>query len=144
MSVSILVRLKQDIGRNNMTTFNKENFEYHGGYLTYTGDQGEFNQYFEQPCHPTREGMRKDAFIARFKYVKHQGTFKTFLIKHFTVEEYFGRIAADEAPLTILESKGYVMPHIKKWLKADGYPQTQAGYKAWSAAQAEKRRIAAA
>ena len=50
-------------------------------------------------------------------------------MKNFTVAEYFGRIDKGEAPTTILESKGYVMPHIVKRLKAQGYPCTPAGFR---------------
>jgi hypothetical protein len=116
-----------------MTKFNRDDFNYHGGYLTYTGEQGEMTEYYAQPCHPTREGMAKPAFIARFKYAQtsSRGPWVTFLIKNFTVEEYLGRMAAGETPLAIMESKGFVLSHIKKWLKEAGYPQTQEGYRQW-------------
>lgn len=69
-------------------------------------------------------------FVARFKYSKSgKGAFLTFLSKNFTVEEYFARLEAGEQPVTILESKGYIMPHIKKHLKEQGYPVTQEGFK---------------
>jgi len=118
-----------------MTKFNRDDFSYHGGYLTYNGEQGEMTEYYTQPCHPTREGIAKPAFIARFKYAStsSKGPWITFLCKNFTVEEYLGRMAAGETPLEIVQSKGFVLSHIKKWLKADGYPQTQAGYKQWMA-----------
>lgn len=91
-----------------MTNFERENFSYHGGYLTYLID-GEYK------------------FVARFKYKPGgRGTFTTFLIKNFTVEEYFARLK-DDAPLTILQSKGYMQPHTKKMLKERGYPVTQDG-----------------
>jgi len=32
---------------------------------------------------------------------------------------------------------GYLMPHIKRWLKEDGYPQTMEGYEAWKIEQAK-------
>ena len=68
-------------------------------------------------------------FVARFKYAKAgKGTFITFLCKNFTVEEYFSRLAGGEAPLKIVESKGYLLPHIKKHLKERGYPVTVAGF----------------
>jgi len=57
----------------------------------------------------------------------------TLLRKKFTVEEYFARLDAGETPVDIAESKGYIMPHIKKWLKRDGYPTTPAGYKQYIA-----------
>jgi len=34
-------------------------------------------------------------------------------------------------PLPILESKGYLLLHIRQWLKRDGYPQTVEGYQSW-------------
>jgi hypothetical protein len=97
-----------------MTKFIKENFDFQGGYLTYGSDR---------------------RFVARFKWLRKQasdaGTFRTFLIKNFTVEEYF--TAYDEGrgmtPLKILEAKGYILPHIRKRLKEKGYPITQEGYK---------------
>ena len=68
-------------------------------------------------------------FVARFKYSKAgKGTFITFLCKNFTVEEYFSRLAGGEAPLKIVESKGYLLPHIKKHLRERGYPVTVAGF----------------
>lgn len=66
-------------------------------------------------------------FVARFKRGG-RGSFLTFLCKHFTVEEYFSRLDAGEPPLKILESKGYILPHIQRWLKQDGYPVTREGY----------------
>lgn len=96
-----------------MTKFVKENFLNDGDYVNYLVD-GDW-------------GKRK--FVARFKYAKGgKGTFITFLIKNFTVEEYFARYEAGEAPLTILQSKGYIQPHIKKWLKEGGYEVSRAGY----------------
>ena len=68
-------------------------------------------------------------FVARFKYAKgSKASFLTFLTKNFTVDEYFGRLAKGESPLPILQSKGYIQPHIKKHLKELGYPVTQAGF----------------
>lgn len=74
----------------------------------------------------------KSRFVARFSYPsmrRDKGSFIRFLIKNFTVEEYFNRLDAGESPLKILESKGYIMPHVKKLLKAAGYPVTPRGYK---------------
>ena len=68
-------------------------------------------------------------FVARFKYVRgSKASFLTFLTKNFTVEEYFGRLDKGESPLPILQSKGYMQPHVKKMLKAQGYPVTQEGF----------------
>ena len=90
-------------------TFIKENFSYSGGYLTYTdGDDRHF--------------------IARFKYVPKSSAmkFKNFLIKHFSKEEYLKRVKT-EAPLTILESKGYCSPEMARLAKRYGYPATLQG-----------------
>lgn len=98
------------------TPFTKTNLIKSGDYLHYV---------------PPGCGVySKDSkFVARFKYGRGgMATFATCLRKNFTVEEYFARMDAGEAPLPIAESKGYMLPHIKKWLKRDGYPVTQAGY----------------
>ena len=93
-----------------MTKFDKDQFNYYGGYLTY-------GQYPERP-----------RFIARFKYSgRDKAGFMSFLIRNFTVEEYLGRIEAGETPVGILESKGYVSATIKKILKDAGFAPTQAG-----------------
>ena len=86
--------------------FKKEGFDYFGGYLTYEGK-----------------------FVARFKYVTYQGSFKNFLIKNFTPEEYFTRYKEGESPLAILESKGFMTPMAKKACKEIGLPATLANYK---------------
>lgn len=94
-----------------MTKFNKEQFNFDGMYLTYGSDR---------------------KFVARFKYAKDgKGTFVTYLIKNFTVEEYFDRLEAGEAPLTVLMDKGYLTPFIKKVLKNSGYPVTKAGLESY-------------
>ena len=68
-------------------------------------------------------------FVARFKYAKSsRPSFLTFLTKNFTVEEYFARLEKGESPLDIARSKGFIQPHIKKLLKAQGYPVTPAGF----------------
>jgi len=91
--------------------FNKDNLIYSGGYLHYVDPEG------------------KQKFVARFKHMpSSKGTFITFLIKNFTVEEFFDRSDAEEAPLEILQSKGYLLPHIKKVLKSVGYPVSPDGY----------------
>jgi len=99
--------------------FKKEGFDYYGGYLTYKGD-----------------------FVARFKYVKFQGSFKNFLIKHFTPEEYFTRYKEGESPLAILESKGFMTPMAKKLCKQNFMKPTQENYKICIHAIAEARMSA--
>lgn len=81
-----------------MTKFEKNSFEYHGGYLHYTTEAGE----------------RK--FVARFK---HRGPvtkakFLKTLIKHYSVEEYFSRLGGaynpqGEAPLQIFMNDGLLV-----------------------------------
>lgn len=103
-----------------MTKFVKENFSNSGGYVTYNGK-----------------------FVARFKYAKSgAGSFITFLIKNFTVEEYFDRMAAGEAPLKIVEDKGYLLPHIKTWLKRDGYEVSKAGFDKYIQDRIDARKAA--
>ena len=100
-----------------MTAFTKENLITEGKYLTYM-PQG----------YNTPGADRK--FVARFK-VAGVGSFATCLRKNFTVEEYCARMDAGESPLHIAESKGYILPHIKKWMKKGGFPLTPAGRAAW-------------
>ena len=81
-----------------MTKFEKNSFEYHGGYLHYTTEGGE----------------RK--FVARFK---HRGPvtkakFLKTLIKYYSVEQYFSRLGGaynpqGEAPLQILMNDGILV-----------------------------------
>jgi hypothetical protein len=67
-------------------------------------------------------------FVARFKHVPKNVTgFRSFLIKNFTTEEYFSLLDAGESPARILEAKGYIPSHIKKWLAQAGLPQTREG-----------------
>ena len=86
---------------NNATTINGWNtslFNYQSGYLTY-------GQYFSSD----------EKFVARFKYAAQRGRkagFLKFLTANFTPEEYFTRLNSGEAPLPILQSKGYA-PRIR-------------------------------
>lgn len=90
-----------------MTKFVRDQFQYGGGYLTYG---------------PERK------FVARFKYcARDKAGFMSFLIKNFTVEEYFGAYADGTAPSAILKTKGYVSTTVKRLLKDAGYPQTVEG-----------------
>lgn len=102
-----------------MTKFIKEKFNDDGMYVTYDGK-----------------------FVARFKYARSgKGSFISFLIKNFTVEEYFAELDKGKAPLQILEAKDYLLPHIKKWLKEAGYPLTQAGFKQYVRDGIAKRMV---
>lgn len=108
-----------------MTKFNKAQFQMGKGYKAYTtycldadmvrGVNKDSGQAFCLPHYG------KAKFVARFR-TGGVGSFVTFLIKNFTVEEYFGRLDAGESPLEVAESKGYMLPHIKKWLKEAGLP----------------------
>ena len=66
-------------------------------------------------------------FVARFRYSKSSVCFKQFLIKNFTQDEYFSRLANKEAPLEILMSKGYVPKVIQQRLILSGFEPTRAG-----------------
>ena len=99
----------------NNTKFIKENFNYHGGYLTYNGQ-----------------------FVARFKYMaSNKPGFLSFLIKNFTPAEYF-KALMNNTPHKILESKGYVAAHIKKALKSAGYEVSVTGYRKYISDQVAK------
>ncbi len=104
-----------------MTRFTKQNLIKEGKYLFY------------QPAGGTYADRK---FVARFRTAG-VGSFATCLRKNFTIEEYFGRLDGGESPLPIAESKGYLLPHIKRWLKKDGYPINTAGYNAWFQNQME-------
>jgi hypothetical protein len=99
-----------------MTRFTKENLIKEGPYLTYM-----------QNGYDTPHADRK--FVARFKRVGGIGSFATHLRKNWTVEDYFAEMEAGKGPLDIARSTGYLLPHIKKWLKKDGYPLSQEGFK---------------
>jgi|TARA_R110000824_G_scaffold84392_6_gene210570 hypothetical protein len=106
-----------------MTKFTKENLIKDGPYIHYRPEGGTY---------------KDEKFVARFKRVAGAGSFMTCLRKNFTVEEYFARRDAGESPLPIAESKGYILPHIKRWMKEGGFPITQAGKAAWFADYMEK------
>jgi hypothetical protein len=100
-----------------MTKFTKETLIDSNGWLSYAPHGWS-----------TPHAERK--FIANFcKRRSGKDTFITFLIKNFTVEEYFAMLDAGMAPLDIAKTKGYLLPHIKKWLKERGLPQTQDGFR---------------
>jgi hypothetical protein len=109
-----------------MSAFTKENLVRSGHYVHYS---------------PSGNSYSPDAvFVARFKHARGSvGPFMTFLRKNFTVEEYFARRDAGESPLPIVKSKGFILSHIKSWLRKDGFAVTPEGYEQWTAAQAAKR-----
>lgn len=97
-----------------MTKFTKENLTAFAGYMQY---------------HPHAPSLEASKFVARFKHARDGvASFKAFLIKNFTVEEYFAQLDAGKAPLMIVQEKGYILPHIKAWLKRDGYEVSTAGF----------------
>lgn len=107
-----------------MSKFTKENFNWDGMYLTYGSER---------------------KFVARFK---HRGgdcaSFTNFLIKNFTVEEYFDLTEKQNVlPLKALENKGYVSPTVKKILKNSGFPPTREGVNMFFEAQAKRRAMLA-
>lgn len=98
-----------------MTKFVRSLFDYHGGYLTYGTDR---------------------RFVARFKHnARDRSGFVSFLIKNFTVEEYFGLYdnGRGMAPAEILRTKGYISKTVKNTLDLAGYPATPDGYAAYIA-----------
>lgn len=67
-------------------------------------------------------------FVARFKR-GNRASFINFLVKNFTVEEYFEMYDVQNIPpLKILETKGYLNPNAKKILKMLGRPLTFESY----------------
>jgi hypothetical protein len=87
-----------------MTKFDKAGFNFDGMYLMYEGN-----------------------FIARFKRGG-MGDFKRFLVKNFSVEEYLKLVNEfNMAPITALETKGYVSLMMKKVLIKMGYEPSAGG-----------------
>jgi len=129
-----------------MTQFDKTKFTYHGGYLMYNGTyegQPTYDEYYgKDKIHPSRIGMPVELFIARFKYTFFQGSFKNFLVKNFTVEEFAEGYKAGKSPLTMLEEKGFMTPQAKKLCKQNGMKPTQENYKICIHALAEARMSA--
>jgi hypothetical protein len=122
----------EDTEGKKMTKFKREDFRYHGGYLTYEGDHGAATTYWGDDAHPTKANKpRRDMFIARFKYTsRDKARFVTFLINNFSVEEYAAAMRGSDptnpwgnpfSPATILEAKGYVSATVRKSMKAAGY-----------------------
>ena len=110
--------------RKKMTSFTKETLIKDGPYIFYSPSG--------------RLGADDNKFVARFKRVAGAGSFMTHLRKNWTVEDYFAEMDTGKGPLDITKSTGYLLPHIKKWLKNDGYPTTKAGYDAWFKVYVEK------
>lgn len=91
-----------------MTKFDKAGFNFDGMYLMYEGN-----------------------FIARFKRGG-MGSFKSFLVKNFNVEEYLKMVNEfNMTPSAVLATKGYVSSLMKKALIKMGYEPTIAGKSAY-------------
>jgi len=84
------------------------------------------SKFIKSEFSPGEYAMYNGKFVARFKRGG-RGSFLTFLCKNFTVEEYFSQLDAGEAPLKILETKGYVSPNVRKILKQFGYEVSPEG-----------------
>lgn len=125
MQITQTAILKDGKVTNVGTRFDSTCFFNDGDYLMYNATGG-------------RSPMTSK-FIARFKYCRgNRAGFKAFLVKNFTVEEYFSAREADVAPATILETKGYVSKSVKAILAQRGYPETQEGFRAYIDAQVAK------
>lgn len=72
---------------------------------------------FEGSEYVTYEGK----FVARFKRGG-RAPFIKFLVANFSQEEYFTRLNAGELPLPILQSAGYVQPHVARLMRQYGLP----------------------
>ncbi len=93
-----------------MTKFTKENLVLDSEYISYKDESNTVH------------------FIARCKYGRGKSSFVTFLKKNFTPGEYLARLTSGEKPLPILQSKGYIQPHIRKMLKEQNLPITKEGF----------------
>lgn len=93
-----------------MTKFTKENLVVDSEHIHYRDESNTLH------------------FIARCKYGRGKSSFVTFLKKNFTPTEYLARIASGEYPLPILQSKGYIQPHVIKMLKEQNLPLTKEGF----------------
>jgi hypothetical protein len=106
--------------------FDKSQFQYSSKYLTYGPDR---------------------KFVARFKYGS-KASFQAFLIKNFTVEEYFSLLETVKddasrrtyAPLEVLELKGYLSDNCKRACRLAGFPQTREGFQALIQSQITARQ----
>ena len=94
------------------TPFTRQNTRVRGKYAYYVDAEG------------------VEHFLARFRNAGVK-SFVTHLIRFWTVESFMREYNLGHAPLTIVRTTGYLQPHIKRWLKQDGFPTTVAGYEAW-------------
>lgn len=75
-------------------------------YTTPVDDIGAPVKFIKSEFSPGVYAIYGGRFVARFKRGG-RGEFLAFLCKNFTVEEYFSRLDAGQAPLTILMDKGF-------------------------------------
>ena len=116
-----------------MKTFTKENL-FSTGYEIMYAESGRYNTPYSEW-----------KFVARFKNGRGgAGSFMTHLRKNWTVEGYFSEMEAGKGPLDIVNETGYLLPHIKRWVKEAGYPVTKAGYEMYWAEQMRKAEARAA
>lgn len=121
-----------------MTQFKKAQFIYEGGYLSYALSTMPPMRNADGNGTTTLLDRSNTKFIARFKYcARDKAGFQAFLIKNFTVEEYFGR-DGDCSPVKMLEAKGYISATVRQILKRTDYPQTTQGYKDYITDQVNK------
>jgi len=103
-----------------MEYFRKSHFTYSGGYLGYIRQDG------------------SHVFIARFKRVADsKGPWITALVKSWTVDEYLEAVKAS-SPLRAMETKGFMLTHIKRRLRERGYPVTRSGFEQMLTDQIER------
>ena len=113
------------------TRFTKENLHKDGPYIFFATPENRWNH-------------KEHKFVARFKRTAGAGSFMTHLRKNWTVEGYFAEMEAGRGPLDIVKETGYLLPHIKRWVKEAGYPVTKAGYEMYWAEQMRKADARAA
>ncbi len=82
-------------------TFTAANLTVDGKYLSYTDATGQERHMGYMPKWPVA-GMA------------------AWMRKHITPADFFAAKAANVPFLEILEGTGYVLPHIRKWMKAEG------------------------
>jgi hypothetical protein len=84
-------------------------------------------------------------FVARFTKGPrgNVGPFMTFLRRNFEVDEWFqltgeGQCGAGLSPIAAAETKGFILQHIKRWLKQDGFDVSFEGYRQWKSERASR------
>jgi len=115
-----------------MAKFIKENFNMGSGSERWV-------EYMVDTKHPNTPRTKLSdwshldrRFVARFKYFnpgRSANHFVKFLMKNFTVEEYFEARKSGKTPAHILKEKGYICYNIQKKMKERGFPITPEGKK---------------